>query len=75
MCEYVDLPNIAPGFACCFCRSYNALHYAVCRCCRKQRCRPLSPDPATGASFERVEDVAPPRLPKLSILKTLTEYV
>lgn len=49
MCKYIDGTNLAPGWGCCACQTYNALEAEYCKWCRQPKCRPLQPDPIMGA--------------------------
>ena len=65
MCEYIDIPNVAPGFGCCHCsslglntdgtRTYNGLQRKTCKRCGVDRCAPLGPDKTSGRTFETYE--------------------
>jgi len=52
MCQYVDHPNVAPGWGCCHCGLYNGVQNITCRICGAKPCSPLTPDKETGKVFE-----------------------
>jgi hypothetical protein len=37
-CQAISHPNIAPGWGCCNCRTYNGERRDICKSCKHQRC-------------------------------------
>ena len=38
MCEFIEHPNVAPGWGCCRCHTYNGIHRDECKKCDKRHC-------------------------------------
>lgn len=67
MCDYISTPNVAPGWGCCRCKSYNGLQRPVCRVCHEEAHTYLVPDTVVlctcGAGFEPEQTPASGRCP------------
>ena len=37
-CQFVEYPNVMPGWGCCKCRRYNGLQRKVCKFCGHEPC-------------------------------------
>ncbi len=38
MCEFIEHPNVAPGWGCCRCHTYNGIHRDECKKCGERHC-------------------------------------
>lgn len=56
MCQYVDHPNVAPGWGCCHCNQFNGIQNTTCKACGSAPCSSLTPDKVTGKVFENREN-------------------
>lgn len=58
MCRFIFHTNVAPGYGCCHCQTYNGLQRTQCKFCEESHCELTIPDDARYLRYSEFIPVA-----------------